>query len=361
MHASNALLTTDERLQLTTAISFDAGDYRGRGRQHHSFKVLVDALALARLIDNAASGNRIYELMALRRPGDIIHYLWVTPEAIGPEVAELVQVAHQRAPQSPGMNMDEAAGAPLQTFDSLFYWQGDDTETFAENWLRHRTRECWSELLLGLLAIVREAQNRLRCAGDFLSKREIELIDENRHRRDYWPEAARVMSRAGPASRQESLSPELLQTILQLALHTNVRSVSCPFDEPALWRALSEIQLRRADELGVAPQQALRLSGPDSGLDGIAPEDWAGEIHIPYEGAAPGDLFIQPDWRELRLDADHADGSLTQVNGGTPCHFLLAEKDFGELACATRRFVDGWVLYESKSPYRPAYIEHWQA
>lgn len=144
------------------------------------------------------------------------------------------------------------------------------------------------------------------------------------------------------------LLPHLRQTIIELAQRDDVRSVSCPFEDFSLWRSLVAIQVQRAKLMGLPPQQALRLSGPDSGLPGIEPEDWGGDIHIPYEGAAPGDLFILPDWWNFFAENAQANGSLTSACGSRPCHLVLTAVDYGELSCAHRKVIGDWVLYEAK-------------
>ena len=144
------------------------------------------------------------------------------------------------------------------------------------------------------------------------------------------------------------ISPLLRQTIVELAQRNDVRSISCPFEDSELWRSLVAIQVQRAKTMGVSPEQALRLSGPDSGLPGIAPEDWGGDIHIPYEGAASGDLFILPDWWNFFPDNAQAGGSLMSACGGRPCHLVLTAVDYGELDSAHRKVIGDWVLYEAK-------------
>ena len=52
-------------------------DCRGYRNEALPFKVDVYPDALLRLMDDAKHGQRIYELFAIRRPGDVKKYLWV--------------------------------------------------------------------------------------------------------------------------------------------------------------------------------------------------------------------------------------------------------------------------------------------
>lgn len=151
----------------------------------------------------------------------------------------------------------------------------------------------------------------------------------------------------------------LLDAIARLVRLDTVRSVSCPFKDPAVWRVLVDEQRRRGALLGVHSQLAFGLTGPDAGLGHVPLTDWGGYVHLPYEGAAPADLFIRPAWRSTFPEYGGADGSLSAVVHGVEslevgyfCQHLLTNDDMGELACATREDIgDGWVAYASKRPY----------
>jgi hypothetical protein len=91
----------------------------------------------------------------------------------------------------------------------------------------------------------------------------------------------------------------IFDVIVELIGRDDVRSVSCPFDDPAIWRALVARQVERARATGLPLQEAFALCGPDSGLNQVPFRDWGGKIHIPYEGACGGDLFILPSWHRF--------------------------------------------------------------
>lgn len=143
---------------------------------------------------------------------------------------------------------------------------------------------------------------------------------------------------------EEALPESLITLIGEFIKRDTVQSVSFPFNNAKVWRLLIDEQVRRAMQTGLALQQAFTLSGPDSGLS-INPSEWGGEVHIPYEGCCDGDLFIAPTWRNFIRETDS--GTLS-----SSYHYLLLQRDLGELNCATRRIIgDGWVLYESTRTY----------
>ena len=148
------------------------------------------------------------------------------------------------------------------------------------------------------------------------------------------------------------LPEPVVQKILQLIQQDDVRSVSCDYDDPALWRELIAEQVRRAKRTGLPPQEAFTLSGPDGGLWDTPVAALGGIVHIPYEGICGGDLFFFPRWRKFNAEGAEKTGRLSTAVGKC-CHYLLSPVDFGELSCATRTLVSDWVLYKAKTPYTP--------
>jgi len=143
---------------------------------------------------------------------------------------------------------------------------------------------------------------------------------------------------------EEELPESVITLIGELIESDNVQSVSCPFNNSKVWRLLVAEQVRRAEQTGKPLQQAFTLAGPDSGF-GFDPADWGGEVRIPYEGVFMADLFVAPKWRNFIRETNSATLS-------TSYHYLLVQRDLGELHCATRRGIgDGWLLYESTRPY----------
>jgi len=166
------------------------------------------------------------------------------------------------------------------------------------------------------------------------------------------------------------LTDALRQAILDLARRPDISSISCPFDDFALWKGLLLEQVRRSKEMGLLPQEALCLIGPDSGVPGItdspfdsddpleqadpiavapALELWGGEIHIPFEGATGGDLFILPEWHNAFPDRLSRPGAKLHWMVGKPCNYILTNRDLGHFECATCTDVADCFLYASNA------------
>lgn len=157
----------------------------------------------------------------------------------------------------------------------------------------------------------------------------------------------------GQRNNQVKLPESVVAKILELIRQQDVRSVSCPYDDPELWLALVAEQVRRSAESGLPLQEAFTLCGPDGGLWDTPVEALGGYVHIPYEGLCGGDLLIRPTWRKFRVPQGTATGKLSTAASVTCCYYVLSPEDFGEVPFAARTMVGDWVLYQSNAPYEP--------
>jgi hypothetical protein len=353
------MLTSLERNVLIAPERLDIGTYRawGPARRDCVFVVEVDARPLAILAEAAALGSRVYELMSISRPGDMLHYLWIRLVTVGDEVVNHIKARKRDRDEYYWHFADKLSPVnemALVEFDSYFSWAGDDTEPFAEKWLEHRDGDYWKAKMRALLAITEQVQARLRAKDDFLLCHEIALIDRQQHMRDALSTVERRCEVESKLSVESALPPRLFQAIPELIALETVQSVSCPFNDHSLWRLLVAEQTRRALRLGVSPQTAFGLNGPEGDLSlSEIVNDWGGRVHIPYEGACDADLFIKPHWYRFDPEVANASGCL-ELGFGKRCNYLLTEEDCGELTCARRRVLgDGWILYESNAKYRP--------
>lgn len=140
--------------------------------------------------------------------------------------------------------------------------------------------------------------------------------------------------------------------ILELIQRRDVQSVSFPYNDRRVWKALCDEQVRRSASTGVCRQDAFALSGPDGGLQSVPIDKWGGKVHIPYEGMCGGDLVVLPKWRNVFVVNARTTGRLSTVIRAY-CFYLLSPRDFGVLNCAHRTVVGEWVLYQSCAPYTP--------
>ncbi|MBI3149157.1 MAG: hypothetical protein HYZ17_11670 [Betaproteobacteria bacterium] len=153
--------------------------------------------------------------------------------------------------------------------------------------------------------------------------------------------------------RRVRLPKGVVRKVLELIRRPDVQSVSCPYDDPALWRELVAEQVKRASLSGQHVQDAFTLYGPDGGLWDTPIEAWGGYVHIPFEGLCHGDLLLRPKWLRFSVENGTRTGKLSVAASVLCCHYVLSPEDFGEVSFATRERVGDWVLYTSNKPYKP--------
>jgi len=68
---------------------------------------------------------------------------------------------------------------------------------------------------------------------------------------------------------KHTVKSELRDAILGLASRPDIHSISCHLVDFGLWQGLFKEQLARSERLGLVPQEALCLMGPDSGIPGV--------------------------------------------------------------------------------------------
>lgn len=350
-------LTSEELDFLTQATHHDTGGYDNWRKEprNRPFVVDIDARPLAALINTAAFGVRVYEFMAIKRPGDLLHYLWVTIVDLDDEVYQSVKdsVAY-RNPYAFDKNAP-LSGLSFVEFDQCFIWQGDDTNLEDACWRRHVEQQYWRDKLSDLFSLVLTLQQRLRGMDDFLLQNEIGLIDDKKHRQDFFATVQRKCILDSHNLSINTDSSDFYKVLAAMIAQDDVHSVSCPFGGLTIWRILVTEQIKRAQRLGLPPDEAFTLYGPDTGLNDL-PENWGGYVHIPYEGMCDGDIVFLPSWRVFHPEKAGIDGSLAQTMRMQGCRYLFVPKsrELGDLPCATREEIGDWVLYRQKPEIPPS-------
>ena len=347
---NNSAVNDDMRALLSTPEIHNAGSYwvTGRNKRECHFVVSICATPLLHLMDAASVGCRVYELMSITRPGDILNYLNVNFESLNEELMEDIEHRAKSLNQHGYSFNKPLVNLPFLTFDSFFISVGDDEFQHVIAWRSYlENTPSWYEKLSNLLLQVVDAQNKIRQIDNYLLRHEIELIDHKIHKRDFIAMVTRSSVLHDTHDLKSIGYQDFYTRVAKLAAKDDVQSISCSFGGFKLWRVLVEAQVKRAKALGVPLEDALWLSGPDHGLDRFTiPEDWGGNVHIPYEGMTDGDVVFLPGWRSFEPKHASASGSLSKALG-SHCKYLFTpiERDFGELGCAIRLEVDDWILY----------------
>jgi len=334
------LVSNKEWLLCIDTETLTPGPYSGWRGKIHPFIVEVDAKPLAILIESAARGYRVYELMSLNRPGDVLHYFRIRLIDVDPDIENRVKHCSENFGQQ---NKDDSNVLALPDFDSLFSWDSDDTAPEAECWLRFREQSFWPAKIKKFFDLAMKCQKQLHIQGDYLIQHELDRFDLGTHWRNFASDLPRNPYEVNYPFEKTGLSPAFFYLIKELIVRETVQSVSYLEQDYALWRLLVEQQVRRANKDQKTVQEAFKLCGPDNGIPFVVAKDCGGEIHIPYEGDCDGDILIKTSWRKFRFEAMKS-----------TCQFLLTQEDYGEQECAYRTVADDWILYEYKGLYIPS-------
>lgn len=348
------LITKAERELLERKVLHDVGSYRKRGINAHvcQFRVTINSINLINLIDSARYGARIYELLSIQRPGDLLHYLWVDISLLDDGLVKGLENSLENSYIYETSLNPKLKGVSFLAFDKYFYLFPDDNEPENVIWRRYvdfdKEHQFVNELIQ-LYTIVDEVQRRIIKSDDELIKQEIALIQQKKHPQDYIATIDRKSLNIKLEPQWEKYL-DFYSLVENLAFDEEIQSISCPFGGYEIWRILVKAQVQRMKKTGLAAKEALALYGPDEGLGQlIKPENWGGKVTIPYEGMRMANMMFLPSWRAFHLDKAGINGSLKDaLSSDVECKYLLVPKDrdFGELECAIRTVVDGWILYK---------------
>lgn len=355
------ILPEVDRAQLRGDFGTTLGPYQPWGGQLPArsckFEFELDARPLEVLIDSAACGDRIYELMTINRPGDVLHYLWMKIiEADGDVVRRLKE--HLVYDHNFGSEIDKMLSElPFLAFDKAFNLMPyvTDEEPFSCLWYFYRQGQKFTTLF----EVVKRAQDALRNQTDYLLQKEIARIDAHTHAFDLLPNIKRIaeIQLEEKYSNPSHMPKEVFYLVAKLIQQDDVNSVYCYAKDYIFWRMVVAEQVKRAEELSLPPQEAFNLCGTDSGYVDEWASAWGGEIAIPYEGCRQADLFIVPKWFNLDVVQGCYKNTFWIRNYEQRGHYVLSPKDFGEIECTSRTEIGGWILYKSTSPYHPVLDE----
>ncbi|WP_077034196.1 hypothetical protein [Pelomonas sp. KK5] len=322
---------------ISWTLELDLGRLRP-GRIGQTFAVLLDGEPVRALVDAARRGSRVFELMSLQRPGDLLEHIDVRMTALPIRLAPWWHEASRpRAGEEAHLSFDE--------FDRHFQWLGDDTPAEHEAW-----RDRWEgpdtrAFLARLMQAVDEAKAGLP-GSDELMDHELRRIQAGQHAHQYRPLATirrqTDFLRAGPGP--ELHAAGFYGVLASLLLQPAVESVSYrPGDDYRVLRMMCNEQRRRADEQGCSPGAALALCNlANRRVDNDA---WGSELLMYEEGMGWGDLWIEGHGDPCGAPLRELLGNPWQKFG----RWVLAASDLGELPGYAQESGPGWNLYEALS------------
>ena len=283
------------------------------------FRVEVQDHALDHLIADAHAGLRLYELMMIRRPGDVWQYLWVKEVEVPPSVSACI--AYKRQEKSPwGPCQWPEHSLPLNDFESFFRWDRDDTSEESVCWLTARESIEFLDYGRTLFDRVRGAQAELRRSDDLLIQVELAAMDSFQHAYDL---AGKLpMERTYPdymTPTTAKRSAAFYEKLIEVVARPEVHSVAARDDKDyQTMRILCTEQRRRAIRTGNPVGDDMSLCVVSDHFPGF--ENWQAKVACSQEGLGYGDLLLD------------CDGS-----GGFKCLFeSYLARPFGLRACPAK-------------------------
>lgn len=273
--------------------------FKHRATNPTSFVVEFLDYALHHLIADAHEGHRIYELMSIRRPGDVWQYIWIRLVDVPDNVMD-TYTYKRKEPFPKGTPPWPERMLPLNIFDSFFYWAREDTSEESECWLTERGSGRFQNRAQELFAKVLETQEFLRASTDLLICKELSNIAAHQHDEDM---AAHSLYSLTTEEYQSPVvrkwSDEFYTKLAELLALPEVVCVAVRGDEDYhTLRLVCSEQLRRAQATGNPQGHDMPLSVLGDSWDWF--NRWDAVLTLHSEGLGYGDLLVENDPPRIR-------------------------------------------------------------
>ena len=305
------------------------------------FRVEVQHHALEHLMADALEAHRVYELMMIRRPGDVWKYLWVKALEVPAFVSS--RMASKRQDEYPhGRCPWQENCIPLNLFDSFFYWcWDDDTSPESVCWLREREGGSFLEFGRQLFQRIQQAQKGILKTDDLLIRAELTEIEALQHCHDM--DAQPPFELTTP----DYLSPTIpkrttdyYKKVRELLATSEVLSVSVRGDEDfQTLRLICLEQRRRTLDTGRPIGHDMQLHVISNHFPSFA--RWSAKVVCWQEGLGYADLMLD--------SSGHCD--YAELLGWKRRQlFALTHRSGADIEGYHRTSGEGWVLYHDIRP-----------
>jgi hypothetical protein len=299
--------------------------YRG---QKYPFRLRLHFDALAQLMNDALHSIRVYELMSIRRPGDVWNYVWVEAVEVPPRVEDWVREkaawSHKRF-------------VTFKKFDGMFRYAYDDTEPEDASWLKARGERPFVDLADQLFTQIKVIQARVRRSPYLLTKHVLAAMEAGRHRNDYLQKSPIYCTLPGYTSvYPPTHSESYYRKLEELLSSPEVTSVGFSYgtDFEAIRLASTE-QRRRADATGEKPRDAFHITALADGLSYA--RDWESDILRYIEGLG---------WAQLYVSTPETMKVCVKIRASAYPLFFL-DSDAGEVPGYIKTVGECWFFYRS--------------
>jgi len=305
------------------------------------FRVEIQHHALEHLMADALEAHRVYELMMIRRPGDVWKYLWVKTLEVPPDVS--MQVKWEREKENPwGPCSWPEESLPLNQFDSFFCWCWEDTTPESACWLREKAGSRFTEFGRQFFQRIQDAQREIRNSHDLLIQAELAEIEALQHHHDM--DARSPFEHTTPdyqsptAPKRKAAYYDKLRELLAMP---EVSLVAVRGDDDyQTMRVLCADQRRRSLASGKPIGHELALHALSDGRSYYS--RWGAAVNCWQEGLGYGDLMINA-MQCYPAFCDH-------LQTTRRCRMIFTHQDEGEIKGYTQTKGDGWALYQDIRP-----------
>ncbi|MBE9610863.1 hypothetical protein [Chitinilyticum piscinae] len=312
-------------------------------RPNHLNKLIYDACELA---------HRMYELMLLTRPGDLLSYLCVEVDECSDWVRQRVTTYIEQAIQRSNLANDKSVLLPLQVFDGFFCWAGDDTPPEDDAWLSYRESEQFSLLLKQWFAEIQAAQTML-AKGDDLQRHCFYQFKQGTHRLNLL-DRKRAIAVVRDASAEPNPDSAYFRKICELLDRKDIRSVTTYSGSYAIFRLLCNKQRQEAYRTGLSPGLAFPINTTESFNLGIRCSAWGAQISFYSEGMGRGDLHIASPCHVSINDTPKNLDYLFKL-----ARYVVCSQSLGTLEGYSVEEGDGWWCYHLIDDARAIAQDEW--
>lgn len=301
----------------------------------YPFEITLNDEALKLLTAEALQGSRIYELMQIRRPGDLWKYLWVQVHALPSSCSWQMPAAikNERETHGPARFDWPEEYIPLTKFTKFFYAAGDDTNLESEAWLSAKNGSTFRRYFWKLFTEVRATQETIHQSPDLLVREELSAIASSRHARDFDAEPPFKLTPPGAVSQ---LAPQYTEAFYEqftiLIASPQVRSVGVWLQDYKLYQIACREQRKRA-----------LASGNKIGRDLIVSTGGADDIDCVTDWNAP---TVYHDMGMDYSDLTVLFSAVVRKGGRFRRPLWLTPDDAGEVEGYVRTTGEGWTVYK---------------
>ena len=251
------------------------------------FQVKLHFDGLAQLLNDALHGLRVYDLMMIRRPGDIWNYVWVEKLNIPESVEKRHQLDGWRVRRSGQFDL-------FTEFDGLFSHSDGNKTPEDECWLRARGKRPFAGLADELFSDVRNVQSKVRSKRDLLTRYVLAAMGARKHFYDFLPAPPTICTMPGykPIYTPKH-KPGYYRQLYALLRSPKLTSIGFARDDDFVANRLACLeQLRRSCQPNDQEKRWLSITMSSSGREYF--REWGAAVRCHDESIGDAQLYVVP-------------------------------------------------------------------